>query len=247
MDVAAVRRIHRDHYEGTEFDLTKGLAAGPFGSPERYIGPYDPHGDVGDPHAVLKGAWERPISMFYTGYTFICQWKPQLPDALAGTLWLALDRPAESVFVPLAVGPMPKGYEQGDTRSFSRDRAWWTYNLVGNYAQLKFSYMIKDIQERAARHEAAGQQLQSDLERELANLAAKNPRKAQALRSKSLNDHANAVREDWAKLFELLVAKFAQGFVNSAEKMAQGVGYPQQWLDKTDYAKGPAKGYKKSK
>ena len=185
--------------------------------------------------------------MFYTGYTFICQWKPHLPDALAGTLWLALDRPAESVFVPLAVGPMPKGYEQGDTRSFSRDRAWWTYNLVGNYAQLKFSYMIKDIQERAARHEAAGQQLQSDLERELANLAAKNPRKAQALRSKSLNDHANAVREDWAKLFELLVAKYAQGFVNSAEKMAQGVGYPQQWLDKTDYAKGPAKGYKKTK
>lgn len=30
--------IHRDNYEGTEFDLTKGLAAGPFGDPNRFEG-----------------------------------------------------------------------------------------------------------------------------------------------------------------------------------------------------------------
>ena len=247
MDVGDVRRIHRDHYEGTEFDLTKGVAAGPFGSPERYLGPYDPHGDVGDPHAVLKGAWERPISMFYTGYTFICQWKPGLPESLAGTLWLALDRPAESVFVPLAVGPLPKIYEHGDTRHFSRDSAWWTYNMVGNYAQLKFSYMIRDIQECAARHEKEGEKLLIDLENELVGMAAKNPRGASLWRSQRLNAHALAVREDWSRLFESLVAKYAQGFLNSPDKMAQGVGYSQEWLDKTDYARGPANGYAKPK
>ncbi len=247
MSVADVRRIHRDHYEGTEFDLTRGVAAGPFGSPERYTGPYDPHGDVGDPHAVLNGAWERPISMFYTGYAFICQWKPGLPDALAGTVWMALDRPAESVFVPLAVGPVPRGYEQGDTRRFSRDSAWWAYNLVGNYAQLKFSYMIKDIQERAARHEEAGQRLLTELENDLAVMAAKNPRGAAQQRSRRLNANAAAVREDWGRLFELLVAKYAQGFVNAPDKMAQGVGYPQEWLDRTNYAKGPARGYRKAR
>ena len=185
--------------------------------------------------------------MFYTGYTFICQWKPGLPDALAGTLWMALDRPAESVFVPLAVGPMPKGYEQGDTRSFSRDSAWWAYNLVGNYAQLKFSYMIKDIQERAARHEEEGQRLLTALETDLAGMAAKNPRGAARERSRRLNANAAAVREDWGRLFELLVAKYAQGFVNAPDRMAQGVGYPLEWLDRTNYARGPARGYKKSR
>lgn len=33
---ADVMRILRDHYEGTEFDLTQGLAAGPFNNPVRY-------------------------------------------------------------------------------------------------------------------------------------------------------------------------------------------------------------------
>lgn len=240
-----LKRIHRDHYEGTEFDLTKGVAAGPFGSPERYLGPYDPHGDVGDPKAELKGAWERPISMFYTGYTTICQWKPQLPDILAGTLWLALDRPAESVFVPLAVGPVPAGYEKGDTRAFSRDSAWWTYNLVGNYAQLKYSFMIKDISARAALNEQSGRHLQEKLEVELARMAHENPRKAAAVRGARFNAHAQAVLADWRNLFEMLVAKYSQGMLSTPEKMAQNVGYAQEWLDKTDYARGPARGYDK--
>ena len=245
MSVRDLQRIHRDHYEGTEFDLTKGVAAGPFGSPERYLGPYDPHGDVGDPKAQLKGAWERPLSMYYTGYTTICQWKPHLPGTLAGTLWLALDRPAESVFVPLTVGPLPKGYEKGDTRAFSRDSAWWTYNLVGNYAQLKYSYMIRDIRARAALNEDDGFRLQARLEDELAGLAAADPRRAASRRNQRLNAHAEAVRADWTNLFEHLVAKYAQGFVSAPGKMAQPVGYPQEWLDRTNYADGPAHGYGK--
>ena len=36
LSVADVAGIYRDHYEGTEFDMTKGLAAGPFGDPTRY-------------------------------------------------------------------------------------------------------------------------------------------------------------------------------------------------------------------
>lgn len=30
-------KMLRDHYEGSEFDLTKGLAAGPYGDPERSV------------------------------------------------------------------------------------------------------------------------------------------------------------------------------------------------------------------
>ncbi len=53
LGVRDLMRLHRDHYEGTEFDLTKGTAAGPFGYPDRYYGPYDGAGDVGDPKRKL--------------------------------------------------------------------------------------------------------------------------------------------------------------------------------------------------
>ncbi len=240
-----LKDIYRDHYEGTEFDLTKGVGAGPFNSPERYLGPYDPHGDVGNPNAKLIGAWERPIGMSYTGYAYIAELNPNLPPALGATLWMSLDRPADSVFVPLAVGPLPKSYEYSDTRAFSWDEAWWIYNLVGNYAQLKYSYMIRDIQKRAAMHENNGRALLTSIEQELMDIALNDPEKVAQIRSERLNANALAIMADWKKLFEELVAKYAQGRISTPDNMAQAVGYSKEWLDVTDYAKGPAKSYAK--
>ena len=116
---------------------------------------------------------------------------------------------------------------------------------MGNYAQLKYSYMIQDIQSRAATHEAAGEELVKTLGTELAELAAQDPQQAAAQRAERLTAHAVAVREDWGKLFELLVGKYAQGFVNTHDGSDQAVGYPQEWLDRTDYSKGPANSYAK--
>ena len=36
MDARDIIKILRDHYEGTTYDLTKGIAAGPYGNPNRY-------------------------------------------------------------------------------------------------------------------------------------------------------------------------------------------------------------------
>ena len=57
-----------------------GIAAGPFGNPNRCYGPNDGQGDVGNPNRELLGAWERPISVFYFDYSTICQGKADFPD-----------------------------------------------------------------------------------------------------------------------------------------------------------------------
>jgi dipeptidase len=239
-----IRRIYSDHYEGTEFDLTRGVAAGPFGSPVRYIGPKDPSGDVRE-HSDLPGAWERPICMFYTGYAFINQLRPDLPYPLNVVSWIALDTPGESVFVPLAVASLPVGYERGDTRERDKESAWWTYNLVAEYANLKYSYMIKDIKERASFHENNSEALLFSLRQKLLPLAKKNPAAAAREFGAALGKNALDIQKDWGKLFDLLTAKYNQGYLNSPDKLGEPVGYSEEWLKNTDYAKGPVR-YEKS-
>ena len=50
LSVSSLQRIHRDSYQGTPFDQTTGLAAGPFGSPNRWasLGSFPSPGD-GEP------------------------------------------------------------------------------------------------------------------------------------------------------------------------------------------------------
>lgn len=59
--------LFRDHYEDTEFDLTAGVAAGPFGNPYRYLGPADAHTDFQNKSfvEVRPGANPRPLSAIF--------------------------------------------------------------------------------------------------------------------------------------------------------------------------------------
>lgn len=58
--------IMRDHYEGTDFDMTVGLDAGPFGTPNRWR----PINWMVD---SVEYAWERPISTQQTGFSIVTQ------------------------------------------------------------------------------------------------------------------------------------------------------------------------------
>ena len=94
-----VMDIQRDHYEGTQFDLTKGLAAGPYGDPNRFD--MAATGDL-TMTDVLGGSYERAISLFRTSYSFVSQARADVPDQLA-LLWFAPGAPATTSYTPLYV------------------------------------------------------------------------------------------------------------------------------------------------
>lgn len=75
VDFATALNLFRDHYEGTEFDLTQGSAAGPFENPYRYLGPMDQHTDFQNDtyQDVRAGANMRPISAIFCSYSYIAQ------------------------------------------------------------------------------------------------------------------------------------------------------------------------------
>jgi dipeptidase len=88
--------LHRDYYQNTTYDLSQGLAAGPWGLPVRF-NPEQAY------NGAVKGNWERPMGSFRTGYTVVVQ----LRDfGCGGVLHFAPHTSLGSTFVPLFQGAL---------------------------------------------------------------------------------------------------------------------------------------------
>jgi dipeptidase len=247
LSVRDVMSLYRDYYQGTEFDQSKGLTAGPFGSPYRYPGPMDAGGDTGDPNAKLKGAWERPISIYRCGFSYVCQARGWLPDPIGGLVWFGPDEPMSTCYVPFYAGvkSIAAPYSTCDTTTFSQKSAWWAFNFVANWAALKYSYMIKDIGQKQDEIEIAEMEGIKKMDEQALALYKQDPEKARQLLTDYCETQANQVVKDWWDFAWLLVARYDDGYVNAPGKMAQEVGYPREWYDKAEWKDGPTSYQKK--
>ncbi|MDO4266602.1 MAG: C69 family dipeptidase, partial [Eubacteriales bacterium] len=129
LTVRDIDTIYSDHYEGTEFDLTAGLAAGPFHDPNRWSVNSDQKPD----YAVESGhGWERAIAVDRCSYSFVSQSRSWLPDEIGGVLWYGADSPDTTVRVPIYSGTteIPEEWSTGNRKAFDPDCAWWAFNFV---------------------------------------------------------------------------------------------------------------------
>jgi dipeptidase len=241
LSVHDVMALHRDHYEGTPFDMTKGIAAGPYGYPNRYYGPYEAKGDVGDPDKKPEGAWERAISVSYCGYVFVNQARGWLPNPIGGVMWMGLDKPSETCFIPFYAGvtALPKSFEVMNPGKFSRESAWWAFNFVANWAALKYSYMIKDIQGMQQALEQEQTKALEAVEAEAIKLHEENPEEARAYLTEFCLTNADQVIGRWWDFSEELIGRYSDGFINAPGHMAQEVGYPEEWRKAAGWFEGP--------
>jgi len=248
LELLDVINLYRDHYQGTEFDQTKGVTGGPFGNPYRYPGPMDAGNDTGDPNAKLKGAWERPLSIYRSGYTFVLQARDWLPDPIGGIVWFGPDEPMSSVITPFYVGidSIAKPYHTGFSDKFDQQSAWWAFNFVANWAALKYSYIIKDIVQKQSELELEEIQSIQKMDKRALELYKKDPQKVKEMLTEYSNTQANKVVKEWWELAWRLVAKYSDGYVNEPGKMAQEVGYPEAWYKSSEWKNGPTS-YEKPK
>ncbi|MGM0465443.1 MAG: dipeptidase [Acidobacteriota bacterium] len=231
-------RIHRDYYEGTEFDLTKGFAAGPFGTPNRYAGGRGEH--------LLPGAWERAISIFRCSYSFVIQARNWLPDHIGGVVWWGPDAPHTTCYVPFYAGmtDLPEEYSIGSLYKFTRKSAWWAFDFVSNWADLKFSYMIEDIKAKQKKIENKEFAMQPAIDQAAQMMYKTNSDLAREYLTSYCIKNANDVVTEWWELSDYLITKYNDGYINLPE-LGKGVGYPFWWLKAVGYDKGPTQ-YKKS-
>ncbi len=237
-----VMALHRDHYEGTEFDMTTGIAAGPFGYPYRFYGPYDATGDVADPDHAPEGAWERPLSVDYCGFIYVNQGRSWLPDPVGGICWFGPDKPAETCFVPFFAGvnSIPECYSVCNTSEFSENSAWWAFNFVANWAAFKYSYIRKDIEEMQESIEV--QELNSIANWEQTGLSLLQTEGGEACSeylTAQCSSNADSIVAEWWSFGHRMIVKYDDGYIDTPGHVGHGVGYPQWWLDQSGWLNGP--------
>ena len=220
-----VMSLVRDHYEGTEYDMTKGIDAGPFGSPYRWR-PLSWEVDS------VQYIWERPVATQQTAYSFISQSRSWLPDPIGGINWQGVDDAYTTCFVPFycCVTDIPDVYRSGDLQKFSWDSAWWVFNFVANYANLKYSYMIKDIQAVQSELENTALASQSAIEKAALELYETDPELMRRYLTNYCSGHAEHVIKEWIELGERLITKYNDGYVKDENGRPRGVGYSESWL-----------------
>ncbi len=166
------------------------------------------------------------------------QTRDWLPDPVGGLAWFAEDDPKTAVFVPFYGGikKVPESFEIGRRDVFDRSSAWWAFDFVSNWSNLKYSYMIEDIQKAYTHWEDTFDNLQPAIEARAADLYKESPEAAREYLTRYSNDMAQSVVDDWWALSDHLVMKYNDGYVNSTGER-KSVGYPKEWLDAIGYGK----------
>ena len=239
--------LYRDHYEGTEFDMTKGVAAGPYGDPYRFVGPYDGNQNDVTKGKSLVGAWERSISIFYQGYTFVCQVHPQKPELVKGLLWYGPDVSYTTVFTPFysKMSDLPSSFQTGGPQQLNDKAAWWAFDFINSWSRLNFQQITNsDIKPLQQSLENNSVEMIQKLEAEVAGLSHQN---AIDRLTEACIANANSIVDKWWGLATKIVGKYADGYINLPDgdygtpkvDPVRMVGYSSWWLNKTNYKQGP--------
>jgi dipeptidase len=227
LSVRTVINLHRDHYEGTEYDMTQDLTAGPFGCPDR-CRPMKWQVDS------KTYAWERPIATPQAGFVYVSQSRAHIPDEIGGINWYGLDNPYTNFFVPFytSIKELPESYTTGTLQHFSRESAWWIINFVANYARIRWRDMIQDIQAVQREIEDLEFATQPYLELAARKMLAKDPGLVADYLTRHCISHADYYVNKWKDLGDHLITKYNDGYIQKTPGRAMEVGYPAEWLQK---------------
>lgn len=195
----------RDHYEGTPFDITKDVGAGP------YEAPYRPTPLVWE-HKGMKYFNERPISTQQTAGTYVIQLRASLPNAIGGVLWYGNDDPNMVAYTPVycCASKAPECYDPKDASDvkFSWNSAFWVENWVSNMTYPRYSQLFPSV--KAAREELESKYAsqQAVIEAQAKTLLSQDPARAKAYLTDYSAQCAKQMMNRWKQLGEYLIVKF---------------------------------------
>lgn len=226
LSVTDVQQMMRDHYEGTELEMTNDPGAGPFKAPIRFR----PLSYKVDGESYMN---ERPIATPQSGFVIVPQLRSWLPDAIGGVLWFAVDDANTTVFTPLycSITESPECYRQGNgsLMEFSWTSAFWIRNWVANMVYARYNHMIGDLRKVQSELEEKYHTLQPAIDKAAEELYAKDPQEAVKFLTWYSTTTANESVERWKKLGEFFIVKYTDGVIRKEKDgkfLDNGYGQP---------------------
>ena len=201
VSVQDIKECMRDEYKGTPLDITQGTDAGPWNSKLRF-------GGLGFQLDSTQYWYERPVATQQTAWSFVAQMRRDK----CGIFWFGVDDAACSCYAPMycCINHVPECFAEGngDSYTFSPTSAWWTFNLVANWAYTKYSRMYPHIREQQQAWDDKFNTQIAGVDEQAAQLNEEEAR--EFLTSYSCSQAENLVA-DWQRLYIYLVTKFIDG------------------------------------
>ena len=136
--VADLFKVYGDWYEGTEFDLSKGLAAGPYGNPNRYRKALN--------MGFNDNEFPRAINDYRHTYVQICEVNASLPEEVRGMVWFGYGAADTTYLTPLwaVMKDLPEQFKVGTRMEpFDGRSAWWECVRVQHIAEMRYQDIRK--------------------------------------------------------------------------------------------------------
>lgn len=248
--VKDVADVMRDHYEGTPMDMRADIGAGGNACPYRWR----PMEFEVDGKTYIN---ERAIATQQTGFWFVAQSRPALPDLIGALLWFGTDDAATSYLTPIYVNTrqVPECFRVGNGNLFkySETSSFWMNNRISNSCYRMYNQMEPVV--RAAIDKFENEQMHRAVPH-FDSLSVKlygKHRKgilgkfAEWRVRRSLTEYTvNTAKKqfsEWAKLEKALLVKFIDGNVKEKDeegnvKLSQP-GYTQKWKEAVVKDHGP--------
>lgn len=205
----------RDHYEGTQMDMTKDRGAGPHALPYRWR---PMTWKLKDKEGVEKTyVNERATATQQTGFSFVAQARNWLPDAIGGIFWFGVDDAATSVYYPVYCSStkVAEAFAEGkgDMLTYCDDCAFWVFNKVSNFAYLRYDLMSAEIQKVQSELETKFINSTSTVDATATELYKTDPKSAIEYLTNFSVTTGNDLAKRWEQMFQFLLVKFIDGNV----------------------------------
>lgn len=218
--------LMRDHFEGSPFDLSKGVGAGPYSLPYRWR-PMTWEIDG------VKYLHERAVSTQQTGFSFVAQSRAGLPDPIGGVFWFGVDDTASTVYVPMYCGirKAPANYATGlaTLQQFNWDSAFWVFNFVANFTYSRYSDMIEDVRKVQRTFEGEFLAHQPEIDAAALDLFRTSPEAARAHLTDYSAKQGDRVVARWRVLLTDLLVKYMDGNMKDELGNVTHPDYPEEW------------------